>query len=101
MITKEGTEFIGQELGSIAEVLQLKQATRNFGTDRETPIDYDEDTREKCCLHADDNPHIEFERPSNGAWNRKTILKEVAFGRIEMASEYLHDLVSEAVTSPS
>jgi hypothetical protein len=27
----------------------------------ETPIDYDEDTREKCCLHADDNPHIEFE----------------------------------------
>ncbi len=30
----------------------------------EEPIDYDEDTREKCCLHADDKPRVGFECPS-------------------------------------
>jgi len=27
----------------------------------EDPIDYDEDTREECCLHADDRPPVGFE----------------------------------------
>jgi hypothetical protein len=30
----------------------------------EDPIDYDEDTREEFCLHADDRPHVGFEGPS-------------------------------------